>query len=456
MTQLDGNLANDGASASDAPACEWQFDGLIGPTHNYAGLAVGNMASHNNAGAASNPREAALQGLEKMWFVKNLGMNQAFLPPQSRPLWGALRALGFGGNKAKMLEDAYKTAPHLLAACYSASSMWVANAATIAPSADSADGKLHITPANLTSHLHRALEVPQTQQLLQQIFHDKAYFTVHDALPNTPDFSDEGAANHMRVCAKYGAKGLHIFVYGAAHNATQRPQQFKARQRREAFEAIARNHQLDAASCLFVQQHPQAIDAGVFHHDVIGMNTTRVMIHHEKALLKTDAFIAALQEKAQPYGLDYIEISDNELSLQDAVNSYFFNSQLIELSDKKLVIIAPSECAQNPAAHRTLTKLASGNGPIDRVHYLDVRQSMRNGGGPACLRLRIVMNAAQSAAMHQGVVLTKIRYEQLKSWINTHYRDRLQIDDLRDAAFAKELEAAYQALDAITGLQPIS
>ncbi|MGA8031441.1 MAG: N-succinylarginine dihydrolase, partial [Casimicrobiaceae bacterium] len=42
------------------------FDGIPGPTHNYSGLAQGNLAAERNAQQVSNPREAALQGLEKM------------------------------------------------------------------------------------------------------------------------------------------------------------------------------------------------------------------------------------------------------------------------------------------------------------------------------------------------------------------------------------------------------
>lgn len=433
-------------------ASEWQFDGLVGPTHNYAGLAPGNVASVSNAGAASNPREAALQGIEKMWYVKGLGMHQAFLPPQPRPLWRSLHRLGFSGSKAHILEEAYRVAPHLLAACYSSSAMWVANAATIAPSSDTADGKLHVTPANLMSHLHRALEVPQTHHVLCQIFADETYFTVHDPLPASPAFSDEGAANHMRVARSHESRGLHIFVYGAEHGIAHTPRNFVARQRREAFEAIARSHGLSAEQCVFTQQHPEAIDAGVFHHDVIGMNTTRLMIHHEKALLNRQVFWEELKEKTKDYGFSYVEISQNELSLEDAVKSYFFNAQLLELPSGELVIVAPKECEETPAARQVLSRLSGSNGPVAKVHYLDVRQSMRNGGGPACLRLRIVLNAQEAQAIHQGIVLTEARYKQLKNWVNKYYRDRLHVDDLRDFAFAEEMTEAYQALEEITGL----
>ena len=47
-------------------AREFNFDGLVGPSHNYAGLSFGNVASFSNVKSASNPKQAALQGLAKM------------------------------------------------------------------------------------------------------------------------------------------------------------------------------------------------------------------------------------------------------------------------------------------------------------------------------------------------------------------------------------------------------
>lgn len=433
-------------------AAEWQFDGLVGPTHNYAGLSPGNVASLNNAGAASNPRQAALQGIEKMWFVRRLGMKQAFLPPQPRPLLAELRRLGFGGDTAKMLDDAYKTAPDILAAMYSSSYMWRANAATIAPSADTRDGRVHMTPANLISHFHRAIEPVHTAAQLRKIFHDPRYFEVHDPLPATPRFSDEGAANHMRLCASHGAPGTHIFVYGAGHGVSEKPKRFVARQAREAFEAMVRSHQLDPARCIFAQQHPDAIDAGVFHHDVIGMNTTRLMIHHEGALVDNKAFLLELKKQSSEYIFDYIEISNKELPIGEAVKSYFFNSQLLELPDGSLVIVAPTESQENAAASGVLEKLSAGNGPISKVHYRDVRESMRNGGGPACLRLRVVLTDEEAAAMHQGIVMDDAKYIQLKACVEKHYRDRMCLEDLRDPLLMDEVEEAMHALSGISGL----
>ncbi|PZP84743.1 MAG: succinylarginine dihydrolase [Azospirillum brasilense] len=433
---------------------EWQFDGLVGPTHNYAGLSYGNVASSANAGGVSNPREAALQGLEKMRFVQGLGISQCFLPPQKRPLIPILQQIGFEGGTNAVLDEAARTAPALLASVYSSSYMWAANAGTIAPSCDTADGKLHITPANLLTNFHRSLEAKITKYTWDQLFADPAHFVVHDPLPATPRFSDEGAANHMRASATgHATPGLHIFVYGTDGQANGAPRKFPARQHRAAYEAIARMHRLPAERTIFVQQSPEAIDAGVFHNDVIAMNTTRLMIAHEHAFAPGTGLAEQLRRQLEPQGVDwhYVEIGEAELPMADAVKSYFFNSQVLELPDGRIVIVAPSESEENPRARDAFARLAAGNA-VAAVHYRDVRESMRNGGGPACLRLRVVLSEAQAKAMHQGVILTDARYQQLKAWIERHYRDRLSFDDLRDPAFIRELDEAYAALEPIIGL----
>ena len=151
-------------------AREVNFDGLIGPTHNYGGLAVGNLASNRNAKAVSYPRRAALQGLEKMRTLMNMGYLQGFIPPQLRPDISALKRLGFRGPEMDVIRQVAETAPELLPMVYSASSMWAANAATVTPSADSADGRVHLTPANLITTAHRTIESRQTWHHLKLIF----------------------------------------------------------------------------------------------------------------------------------------------------------------------------------------------------------------------------------------------------------------------------------------------
>ena len=150
--------------------CEANFDGLVGPTHNYAGLSFGNVASFSNANAVSNPKEAAKQGLQKMKALSDMGMVQGVLAPQERPDIATLRRLGFAGSDAKVLEQAAAQAREVFLACCSASSMWTANAATVSPSADTADGRVHFTPANLTNKFHRSLEPQVTGNILKATF----------------------------------------------------------------------------------------------------------------------------------------------------------------------------------------------------------------------------------------------------------------------------------------------
>jgi succinylarginine dihydrolase len=426
---------------------EWQFDGLVGPTHNYAGLAMGNLAAANNAGLVSNPRLAALQGLEKMRFVHGLGVKQAFLPPHYRPLISKLKQVGFSGSLGTILDSAARTAPGLLASVYSSAFMWTANAATVTPSIDSEDGKLHLTPANLSSHFHRSIEPEFVERALRKIFHNKKLFYVHNSLPMVDIFGDEGAANHMKICCNNSSHGHDVFVYGKSHEMTLYPAKYIARQHRLASEAIARLHGLKNECSHYYQQSPKAIDAGVFHNDVIALSTTSRMIIHEEALIP-DHQQALRQLFNQNPTWQLVEIPADELSIEDAVSTYLFNSQLLNLTCGKFVLVAPSECMNHAGVSRQVGRLIDG-GVIDQVHYLDVRESMRNGGGPACLRLRIVMTAEQAQAIHQGVVYNADKHNRLSDWVQQHYRDRLSFDDLRDPNLIGELECAYSALEAI-------
>src|SRR5437899_5715297 len=184
-------------------AREFNFDGLVGPSHNYAGLSFGNVASFSNVKSASNPKLAALQGLAKMRALAARGFAQAVLPPQDRPNFKLLRSLGFGGSDADVIARAFKEAPVILSCAYSASPMWTANAATVSPSADTADGRVHFTAANLNSKLHRAIEHPTTRRVLKGMFTDEKRFAVHEALPAQMHFGDKGATTPTRFCAEY-------------------------------------------------------------------------------------------------------------------------------------------------------------------------------------------------------------------------------------------------------------
>ncbi|HEV7817003.1 MAG TPA: N-succinylarginine dihydrolase [Janthinobacterium sp.] len=437
-------------------AREFNFDGLVGPSHNYAGLSFGNVASFSNVKSASNPKQAALQGLAKMRALAARGFAQALLPPQDRPNFRLLRSIGFGGSDADVLAQAHRESPVILACAYSAAPMWTANAATVSPSADSADGRVHFTPANLNNKLHRAFEHTQSARALAAIFHDEKHFAVHAALPPTPAFGDEGAANHTRLGARHGDAAVELFVYGRAEfdPAAAAPRRYPARQTLEASQAVARLHRLDARRTVYIQQNPDVIDQGVFHNDVIAVGNGNVLLYHEQAFVDEAASLARLRGALADAGAELapLRVGSAEVSVADAVGSYLFNSQLLSKDDGRMALVIPQECRENPAVARYLEGLLAGGGPVDELIHFDLRQSMRNGGGPACLRLRVVLTEAEAGAMHQGVIMTEALYVRLVAWVERHYRDRLEPADLADPALALEVHAALEELSLILNL----
>ncbi|MBS0658773.1 MAG: N-succinylarginine dihydrolase [Verrucomicrobia bacterium] len=441
------------------PTHEVNFDGLVGPTHNYAGLATGNEASRANRLVPSHPREAALQGLAKMKALADRGLKQALIPPLDRPSLPALRRLGFDGpDTAAILQRAKREAPQVLAACCSASSMWVANAATVAPSVDTADGRVHFTPANLASNLHRSIEAPETAAVLRALFPDPERFVHHPPLAGDSDFADEGAANHTRFAAAHGARGLHHFVVGrsSARLDWRVPARYPARQTLLASETVARQHLLPPTRVVFTQQLPEAIDAGVFHNDVIATGTCDFLLYHEQAFERGDAAVAELRSRFRELSgaeLKTFRVATEDLSLADAVRSYLFNSQLLVMPDGRLTLVAPAECQEIAPAHRVIERmLADEQCPLQDVLYFDLRQSMKNGGGPACLRLRVVLNDAEIAAVAPGVFINDASYAALSAWVRRHYRETLLPDDLADPALLEECRAALDELTNILGL----
>ena len=430
---------------------EVNFDGLIGPTHNYAGLSFGNVASADNALQASNPREAALQGLAKMKRLAGLGLVQSVLPPHDRPHLATLRGLGFAGSDEAVLAAVATAEPELLRNVMAASPMWTANAATVAPGADTADGRVHFTPANLAAMFHRALEAETTGRILAAIFADEARFAHHPALPGGSAMGDEGAANHNRFTAHHGAPGVHMFVYGRrGFERTAPTRKYPARQAREASAAIARLHGLDPARTVFVRQNPDAIDAGAFHNDVVAVANLDVLFHHERAFADTAKMRAEVQKAAGDLEMTFIEVAEDEVPMADAVTSYLFNSQLVSLpGEDGMTLILPIEARETETTRRYLDRLVAAGGPIARAEFLDVRQSMRNGGGPACLRLRVVLTEDELAALSAATILDQGLYDALTAWVGCHYRDRLAPADLADPALMRE---SFQALDELTAI----
>lgn len=426
---------------------ELNLDGLPGPTHHYAGLAFGNEASIQHAQQLSHPKAAAKEGLRKMQLLHQAGLKQAILPPPHRPNLPLLHRLGFRGTPAQQVAKAFKQAPQLLRACYSASSMWTANAATISAAADTQDGRIHITPANLVTQLHRAQESAFTSKMLQRIFSDECYFVHHPHLPPSGTLSDEGAANHNRLCQQHDRSGLNVFVYGkSALTASREPKRYPGRQTLEASQALARIHGLNPQTTYFVQQNPDAIDAGVFHNDVISLANEHVFLVHEQAFVNQAKILKTLEQDAD-FALQILQISKQDLSLKDAVETYFFNAQLITLPNQSMLLLAPEECRVNTRAYEVIQGLLNDkNNPIQQVNFVNLKQSMQNGGGPACLRLRIPLSQPAFETMHPGIIFTQPLLERLDTWVEKHYRDKLCFADLADPMLLEETQTAMDSL----------
>ncbi|MCH9627036.1 MAG: N-succinylarginine dihydrolase [Chlamydiales bacterium] len=403
---------------------EVNFDGLVGPTHYFGGLSYGNLASMEHAKRPSNPKKAALQGLKKMKRLADLGIPQAVLPPQERPSLPYLHALGFRGKDHEILAQ---TPPDLLALLCSSSAMWRANSATVTPSSDSFDGHVHLTIANLQTTLHRTLEVEETEKLFRRLFSDSERFTIHSPLP----FADEGAANHIRFTSSYDQPGTHLYVYGRSLFEKQTTR-FPARQTKEACEAIARTHGTQA---VFARQNPALIEKGVFHNDVIACGNRSTLLYHPEAFEETERVLAEI-ERTCP--LQKIPV---EIPIEQAIETYLFNSQLLTLPDQTHLLLAPSECRQ----------LALDWLPFP-VEFVDLKESMLNGGGPACLRLAIPLTEEEIQKVPPQICLDEELYQNLTAWVSAYYRDRLTPADFADPAFLTEVQTALDALTQILNL----
>lgn len=426
-------------------AREVNFDGLVGLTHHYAGLSFGNEASTKHRFQISNPRLAAKQGLLKMKALADAGFPQAVIPPQERPNVAVLRQLGFTGSDEQVVEKAGTQMPQLLSAASSASSMWVANAATVAPSADTLDGKVHLTVANLNNKFHRASEAGTTEQVLRAIFRDESRFSVHTALPQVAMFGDEGAANHNRLGGDYGEPGLQLFVYGRDEGTGPAPVRYPARQTLAASQAVARLNQVNPGQLMFAQQNPLVIDQGVFHNDVIAVSNRQVLFCHEQAFVHQSALLHALGDRVP--GFMPIEVPTKAVSVQDAVATYLFNSQLLSRDDGSMMLVLPQESQNHPGVWRYLNQLVAEDNPISELRVFDLRESMANGGGPACLRLRVVLTPEEQRAVNPAVMMNDTLFNTLNDWVDRYYRDRLTQADLIDPQLLRE---GREALDALT------
>jgi succinylarginine dihydrolase len=424
---------------------EVNFDGLVGPSHNYAGLSLGNIASSHNAGAVSAPREAALQGLAKMRHMLDLGLRQGLLLPHERPDTAWLRRLGFAGDDAAVCAAAWLSAPDLLRNACSASPMWTANAATVSPAPDTGDGRHHLSVANLASMTHRSLEADQTLRQLHLAFGHVPGLVVHPPLPAA--FGDEGAANHMRLCPAHGEAGVEIFVYGGASAGG-----FPARQHRLASESLIRRHHLVGERALLARQSDAAIAAGAFHNDVVAVANETVLLTHEDAFADAQDLYAAI--RARVPGATIIEAPRRLVSLEDAIRSYLFNSQLVSLPEGGMMLLLPAEARATPPVLAWLEGLVESGGPIRRLDFLNLRESMRNGGGPACLRLRVVLSAGELAHVDSRFLLDERTCDALAGLIGRHWPERIAPEDLGNPDLWRQCRDARAQLLALLGFGP--
>jgi succinylarginine dihydrolase len=412
---------------------EINFDGIVGPSHNYAGLSLGNIASASHKGNASYPRAAALQGIAKMRGNLERGLAQGFLLPLPRPNFGLLRDLAVGDE----------TNPALVAAAWSASSMWTANAATVSPAPDTGDGRCHLTPANLVTMLHRGQEWRDTQAQLKIAFGDQRHFAVHDAVPSS--FGDEGAANHMRFCDSHDAPGVEVFVYGRPGG------RFPARQHEQASRAVARLHGLEPRRCVFIEQNPAAIEAGAFHNDVVAVANEKVLFTHDQAFAdQIDAYEAI---RAVFPDLHVVEVPESQVTLEEAIRTYLFNAQLVTLPTGEMALVVPSECQESTSVWSWCERMLASNGPIRHVIPVDVRQSMANGGGPACLRLRVV---ADPATVDARFLLDEAKAERIEAVIAQMWPETIQPDEIGTEALAAKVIEAREALLAVLSLDELA
>jgi succinylarginine dihydrolase len=180
---------------------------------------------------------------------------------------------------------------------------------------------------------------------------------------------------------------------------------------------------------------------------------------HESAFLDGDKVLAELRDKyARLHDgaeLKVVRVAEADVSIADAVSTYLFNSQLVALPDGKTLLVAPRECEENESVRDYIASLVEEAGAIDDVRYFDLRQSMNGGGGPACLRLRVVLDEAEEKAIAPGVLFCDALDGKLAAWIERHYRDRLQPRDFADPRFVDEIKVALDELTGILGLGSI-
>ena len=426
---------------------EVQVDRLVGPTHHFGGLGVGNLASQESSGETSNPAAAALQGLDKMRRVAQLGVPQLVLPPQPSPDLSLLTSHGFGDDEATALRRAADEAPEILSAATTCSAMWTANAATVTPGPDGALPSTQVSIANLSASLHRSIESEQTSADLRAALGDTC--AINDAFGGGAPMRDEGAANHMRLSTFEDKPSVNVLVYG---DQDPLPEMFWPRQTLAASKSIARRHRLFRDNTFFLKQHPLAIDAGAFHNDVVAMSHGDILIHHEFAFDDDGQAIAKVKQRfleLERTELRHIVVNSQQLSLEDSVSTYLFNSQIVSPPESaRPVIICPRQVRENKAA-RNLIRDWCQRGIFREACYVSLDESMSGGGGPACLRLRVPLPQDSIDQLPATYRWTHDLDQDLRNAIDATYPTKLHLRDLHSPDVLEQIHQAHATVASI-------
>jgi len=200
-------------------------------------------------------------------------------------------------------------------------------------------------------------------------------------------------------------------------------------------------HGLLPERTVFVEQNPVAIDAGAFHNDVLAVANEGVVFAHELAFADRQGAYDAIRQ-AFP-ALQVLEVPDSAVSLAEAIKTYLFNAQLLSTGEDGMTLIVPEECRKSASVWSWCEQMVAGNGPIRHVIPVNLRQSMANGGGPACLRLRVV---ADPRTVDPRFLLDEATAELLESIIAANWPEQIDPADLGSEALARSVTMARKAL----------
>jgi succinylarginine dihydrolase len=246
---------------------------------------------------------------------------------------------------------------------------------------------------------------------------------------------------------------MELFVHGKSALVKDSGAAF-ARQAVEASHIVATTHGVGWGNFILAQQSRKAIEAGAFHNDVVAVSNENVLLCHEEAFENRAVLLEQLVARSDAAGfrLHVLEAKSDELTLAEAVKSYLFNSQIVTLPQGGMALILPHEVEETPRAKAYVDRVLASNGPIREANYFDLRQSMRNGGGPACLRLRVVLTPDEISALSASAILDEARVSALEDIVKRRYRDRLAVTDLADPALLEEGRTALDEIGQVLGL----